>query len=404
MSHSSIDEMIADKTFCPAPWTTIEIGEQGQVRPCCVYYGSFGNLTRDSLQSVLEHPKSKDLKNQISNGKLPGECWHCAKGESMGITSRRIEYIRLLKRYGYDFSYNENYFSLVLRFSNVCNLACRHCRSSNSSKWSKWEKVLNSKGFERKVFSPYSMPDERLDELSERLFRTPGEKNIVVKGGEPTVDPKFFRFIRKLNESKAAQNIDLHFFTNGSEISEELLQELAGFKKVLVMISIEASGRLYQYIRNDRMRLEKEILANALRYKNNQNTRVVWRFTLSVYSLWQIDELFQFACVDSPIDTVQAHLPPKEALGHVMQQRVESPKHLTPAILNESERMDLKQRWSKMDLPDVVQEFIHRYLDLHRFDATARNDFVRFTSIMDNEDRNFLSDAEPNFLSILENN
>lgn len=191
MSKADYDK----KTFCPAPWMSVEIGESGQLRPCCVYYGSFGNIRDTSLSAAFNSEKNAQLREMLRRDQWPKECWHCSNGEYMGSTSRRTEYIEYLHKYDIDFDYRPGLVAFVVRFSNLCNLACRHCKSGNSTKWVKYENLLAEKGFEVEAASPFSITGQGMEEMEGFLLaHRQTLRSVTVKGGEPIIEPQFTRF------------------------------------------------------------------------------------------------------------------------------------------------------------------------------------------------------------------
>lgn len=389
-------------TFCPAPWVSIEIGARGQLRPCCVYYGAFGNIARTDLEEAFNGAAVENLRNKLRRDEWPAECWHCSNGEYMGSTSRRTEYIDYLRRYNVDFNYEPGLISFVVRFSSLCNLACRHCKSGNSSKWTKYETLLAQAGFDVEQAPPFTISEERFKKMEEFLLAHRDTlRSITVKGGEPVIEPQFKRFLRFLVESGMASQIDMDFFTNGTMPSAEILASLKEFNSCCALISLEGTGRMYQYIRSDQLTLESEVLSAAQAYKTLPRATVVWRPTFCAYNIWDVENLYQFCCVKHPFDTVDLEKFEHRVLGHFIQQRVDYPRYLTPSVFSEDYRRKYLAWLDRADVEERGKEFVRKYFEIYPYDVKMHEKFIQFTSLMDDAQAKALVAVEPRFAEVM---
>ncbi|MCB0385156.1 MAG: twitch domain-containing radical SAM protein [Bdellovibrionales bacterium] len=391
------------KTFCPAPWMSVEIGESGQLRPCCVYYGSFGNIRDTSLAEAFNGIRNSQLREVLRRDEWPKECWHCSNGEYMGSTSRRTEYIEYLHKYKIEFNYQPGLVAFVVRFSNLCNLACRHCKSGNSTKWVKYENLLAEKGFDVEAASPFSITDKGMKEMEDFLLSHRSTlRSITVKGGEPIIEPQFRRFLSFLVEQDMAKNIDLVFFTNGTRPSDEIMEYLKEFSFVGALVSVEGTGSVYQYIRNNSTTLEDDVLGTATAYSKLANTNVAWRPTFCAYNLWEIENLYNFCCVEFPFNTVNLDRYEHRVLGHFIQQRVDYPRYLTPGIFDAKAREEYFRFLDQTSVEEQGKEFIRKYFKLYPYNEDWRRQFVEFTQTLDKAQGKSLLDVEPRFKAVMQ--
>jgi hypothetical protein len=65
--------IISDR-LCPLPWTHLEIKNNGNISPCCIYRGSVGNVKNNSLTDVFHGKLMTDLRSDFLSGKLPSGC------------------------------------------------------------------------------------------------------------------------------------------------------------------------------------------------------------------------------------------------------------------------------------------------------------------------------------------
>ena len=55
-------------TFCPAPWTSLNIAQTGLVMPCFHTGYELGNIKRMPIQQVLEDKPIKDIRQTMARG------------------------------------------------------------------------------------------------------------------------------------------------------------------------------------------------------------------------------------------------------------------------------------------------------------------------------------------------
>ena len=209
-------------TFCIQPWLSKELGFVGRPDTVCCWL-----------------PKNHDLEqirhDLVNNVKSP-DCAKCWRAEANGQQSRRTQQNMLA-----DTLYNlsiENIQSMCERdgydptiyqitTSNVCNGACIMCGPTDSSKW-------------QSLLKQY---DKREIDNIDINFDT--AKYVELLGGEPLLEQKNIEILKKLN-----RNCIVSFITNGSiDIKQELIDLLSEFKKIIICMSIDGVGPVYEYQR-----------------------------------------------------------------------------------------------------------------------------------------------------------
>lgn len=66
--------------FCPLPFNSLHVWANGDVTPCCVFYGKnlvMGNASRDSLAEIWNGEPIKKLRQEILTGELNPNCRIC---------------------------------------------------------------------------------------------------------------------------------------------------------------------------------------------------------------------------------------------------------------------------------------------------------------------------------------
>ena len=121
-------------TFCVSPFLSCYVGTENNLSPCCINQLTDINAEKNLLKTY-NHPKLRELRKSLINGIKHDSCTTCWKNESIGLPSLREEQNRLFKKYlgeikknlNEDFTVSKlNIKYLDVRFSNKCNLKCRH--------------------------------------------------------------------------------------------------------------------------------------------------------------------------------------------------------------------------------------------------------------------------------------
>ena len=124
------------ETICVNPWINLEIRQQGNLTPCCVYtMDDYPNVKDASVKDV----DYTDLRQQLLDGKKPIGCTNCWKNEEHNVKSKRLNDAYVYRDKIFDIDYNDtksnNLISLDIKINKTCNLSCRICGPAFSSKW-----------------------------------------------------------------------------------------------------------------------------------------------------------------------------------------------------------------------------------------------------------------------------
>jgi len=219
------------ETFCVLPWHSLEVYPD-LTTPCCLMRKNY-NLDQ--------------VKKDLLAGKKTSACDACWKLEGKGIESRRQIENKFL-----DFKLDRDLIDIVnecrsneiiptmyqIATSNLCNQACVSCNSQYSTKWATLEKKLN--------LIPVKQWSTDINQLN---INYKVAKRINLVGGEPLFDPKSFKILQNLLDSR---NTDcfISFITNGSiEIDQKYLKLLEKFSDVSFCLSIDGIEKNFEYMR-----------------------------------------------------------------------------------------------------------------------------------------------------------
>ena len=318
---------------CLAPWHSLQVRFNGDIAPDCVYVGNYGNILETPLPEILKSDAVSQLKTSIQQDVLPVQCVQCTRKEGTIGHSRRKFFNNVLTPLVHNSKCNYHQSSYDIRFleinmSNVCNLKCRMCSGVNSTAWIKDDIALSkhsclSRPVEHNNFGYQNISLTVVDKLFEfpELFKNLQYLNI--KGGEPYLEPANKKILEKLINLNLAKNITLDISTNGTVIDHEFDELALQFKETKWHISLEGTGKLYEYIRGgDNFSFEQ--FENNLQ-NFNKFSRVIFAGTIMTYNICHL------ANIESWYEGIK-QLNYELFLNNV----VTTPAYLNPAILPES--------------------------------------------------------------------
>lgn len=133
-----MSKISSTKTFCSAPWTSLNIDQTGRVSPCMHSYDSIGNIKETTIQQVLRGPELASIRESMALGEWHSACRLCRQAEeTTGQSARTVrraspEVIEAIDADPVDFFTLEHF---VINWSNLCNLTCVYCNSDTSTAW-----------------------------------------------------------------------------------------------------------------------------------------------------------------------------------------------------------------------------------------------------------------------------
>lgn len=284
---------------CFAPWHSILVRFNGDIVPDGVYTNRYGNILINDLPDILNGPVATFTKDSIRTGKLPPECSQCSKKEAVVGHSRRIFFKNILNPMLDDTDHSTNKFHdikfLEFNMSNICNLKCRMCNGISSSAWVKEEYKLHqlNSAYLRPVDHPEFGYRNVSQQVIERLFAHPeyfqNLRYLSIKGGEPYMEPSNKIVLQKFIDMGIAPKITLDVTTNGTIVDEEFHQLASQFDETKWTVSLEGTGKLYEYIRGgDNFKFE-QLEENLKTF--SQFDRVIIAVTIMTYNICHLEKI-----------------------------------------------------------------------------------------------------------------
>ena len=243
--------------------------------------------TVESIVNWSTDPAFMPIRNNMLAGlQMPDKCNTCYEREEEGGESARqfesLEWaIQLKLSNKQDLKKIEQPVLYEIRPSNKCNIMCRMCDDKHSHLIEEENKKLGLPPIdEQRQYQDF--PYDKID------FNT--VKRIYWAGGEPTVMPEFYAFLRRCVDQKQT-NFDLCIGTNGMKISNTLIDLLKEFPRVTFSISFDGYEKINDYIRwgsnFDTVRDNCHRIVNEGHY-------LAFQTVFSLYNATRIHEIYEF--------------------------------------------------------------------------------------------------------------
>jgi sulfatase maturation enzyme AslB (radical SAM superfamily) len=257
------------KTKCLAPYVGFMHSHRG-TSLCCVAKP----YTFEGPQIFWQSSLRQKVMQQMDQGLKPNECQYCYMAEENGEPSLRQSYNSSLK--GMDPHSNYPVW-LDLDWSNFCNLKCFMCEPTRSSTLALEQGVFTeTKG----VKKAHRLDVEEIYNLTSKHLR-----KIDLQGGEPSLMEEYHKYLGWLIERGYSKNIELQFTTNLTNIPKRWTEYLSHFRKVSVILSMDAYGKVNSYIR---------FPSNWDKINENFKS-LLGKFDLGIHSTLQATSLFDSA-------------------------------------------------------------------------------------------------------------
>ena len=250
------------KTFCMYPWIHLHAYPTGEAYPCChaeMSVGQVGNCRTDTLKTIWNSSKQKQLRQNMLNETLDSTCGRCYEQEDNGFFSGRrsankhhghhIKKIHNTQSDGTVDQFEMTYWDI--RFSNLCNLKCRSCGHIFSSQWYQDQARLAGGDWrDRNTVLNYAGRTETdmWEQLEPHLDYV---EQIYFAGGEPLLMEEHYNILAELVQRKRF-DVRLIYNTNFTHTElrgQSVFEYWKLFDSVAVGASLDDSGPRAEYIR-----------------------------------------------------------------------------------------------------------------------------------------------------------
>jgi len=350
------------KNFCLNPFICTRQNAYNRISPCAFGPVEIQTQPQDTQTQRWHHPTMQALRDKFTAGKRPVECKRCWDEEEAGGQSLRLR----------TFDYHPTAYQdlvetglwkngpteIVIKTSNVCNLACRSCAGWDSSYY--WPEGQHYQ-------EQYSALKNNFIQVRPKMYHLASNwsdndlKNVVKLnffGGEPLLDKEHPEILQQIINSGRADQVTLFYSTNCQQTPGKRLLELwTQFRRVEVFFSVDGMGAQFEYLRwpgkwARTQRVIEWFLTLPTRYPE-----VDWYFQGS-----QCVSLFNVASYWHTADWL------RKTLGGVYFNIVDHPNYLRMTALPEPAKLQIAE-----SIPDPQ---IKQYLFIEQSDPEYLKQFV----------------------------
>ena len=272
-------------TFCPAPWTSLNIDQAGETSPCFHCVEMIGNNKKMTIQEIIHGPKVTSMREAMARGEWHSGCSWCKRlEETTGSSGRTVRGTSAETLAAID--NDPNFFKLehlVVNWSNLCNLTCVYCNDQTSTAWQSVRKI------------PIIHVKNKHVDLIE-LAQTQGHniQGLSLGGGEPLLQKGLDVFLSYLDPD----TVSVMVTTNLSmEITANpIYQILKTWPKVEWQVSFDnATKEKFEYVRDG---ANWDQFVKNLRQMKQDGQKVNAHPAYSIYCALDLMEYYDFCTAD----------------------------------------------------------------------------------------------------------
>jgi len=268
MTDRQKELLLDSNAFCMMPWLHLHAFPDGRAYPCCFALDQHpvGNLNNSSMEEVFNGKDMREMRLNMLSNKSSRQCGKCYDQEKSGFFSLRLS---SNKHFGHNIGMIDNtqadgtadfvikYWDI--RFSNLCNFACRSCGTWFSSNWYEDHKKLTGKPPEHaKIMRVGRTADDIWNQMLEHFDHV---EQFYFAGGEPLIMEEHYKILKELDRRKM-YHVRLIYNTNFSKLTfkdMDVLELWNKFDSVSVGASLDAMGSRAEYMRKGTVWADIEI-------------------------------------------------------------------------------------------------------------------------------------------------
>tara|TARA_B000000557_G_scaffold262140_1_gene262361 strand:- start:271 stop:1461 length:1191 start_codon:yes stop_codon:yes gene_type:complete len=287
---------------CILPWINFGTSTFGRPRVCGYSSVKTPVKLKDSkISDEWNNEYFKTIRKNFLNQEWPENCSRCKYVEENGGVSKRQDSNHMwYSNYNHLISLTEEDGSVPyqpphmdVRTGTVCNFKCIHCGPGASSKWQEDASMLYKYGYDQEPSdNKWIAQDSNFwDSLDISQI-----KRYNFLGGESFYNKRHNEFIKKVNDSPYAKDVEVMYVSNGSLMNEEKLNDLINFKKIKLRLSVDTLGVAGEYFRYgldwDDWHKKCKFIDDFVKTHNNFDVAFQW--TCSNISIFYLIDTYDF--------------------------------------------------------------------------------------------------------------
>jgi organic radical activating enzyme len=139
-------------------------------------------------------------------------------------------------------------FEFRIKFSNLCNLACKTCWPEFSSKYAQVYNLPVAKELQEDIGTNETFWNELTTQIVNKCQEI-SHVSIALFGGETLIQPGAIRLINWLIDNQLSDKITLRLTTNFTNLKQNIIKHFDKFRLVAICASIDSVDENYGYVR-----------------------------------------------------------------------------------------------------------------------------------------------------------
>ena len=338
---------IDPNVFCVNPWYYLRINNAGGLSYCVRATDDWSEYQGPLFEEYNNNKFLLDARQSFLSNNFASACNRCLPEEKAHSGPfRKSQNFRAAIHHN-EFFHNSLEQSPVLprltdnkiwphfifvSFGNLCNLSCRMCFWTGSSSISTLYQTHNYKS----DFNPtnqgnpnvptilnWTNDEKRWQEFLDFIVQNPDLKFIIFNGGEPLINERFHQTIDHLISNKKT-NIHLTITSNGTDITDSLINKLQKFDSCFTDISLECFHPLNDYVRVGSNYIDITKNLEHIVSRRNDKFMVGVHQTPMVYTADYLDTVIDY-CIEHNLELISNTVHPQRFLQlHVLPDYVKS--------------------------------------------------------------------------------
>lgn len=382
---STLSELATNSSFCILPFVHQEKKFNGTYHVCCYGDQLQSDVAADDSLASFNSDKMNRIRSDMVLGNKTTACDSCYRQEDKGIYSPRLrenetwidrhDTRAAMEKCFNDYTNNLPIkpISYDLRYSNTCTLRCRMCNSSSSS-------ALNAEYSKIQAQWPEKFWTIDNPRINHEVELHDAVQKIYLAGGEPLVEP----YNLQLLENLAQHNVEVSLLINTSLniLSDRFLQALNKFKNLTLVVSIDGTDQVNDYIRHGSN--FDQVIKNI---RQLQHHDMMFSTCVSVYNVFNLKQLVSFIKQEFPNCTHGIHL-----VNDIPELFVENvPAGLRASLIQELQTcLPGLSEFAAQGIQNIITT-----LQQDNFDSSRFHDFIKYTKILDKERNESVTEVIP---------
>ena len=287
--HPNPIDIYTMKHYCAMPFNHVNVDTNGDYQICCrhkVPKEHRKNINQTKIEQWLQSSYLADVQQAFSDDQQHPGCQHCWQLEHRGAQSMRETQAQEYKIIGAQ-PLKTKVLNVETAVGNLCNFSCVMCEESNSSLLLAENLKLGIAVRDQREFA---WSDDAFENLQQILDLSP--RVINFRGGETLYNKNILKLITEFPANKLNTTL-LHLTTNASIWTPAWAEALSKFKSVRIMFSVDAVGKLFEYMRYPGQ--FNQIEQNITQIVKCKNIKPVIHVTVQNLNIMHLGELIKWA-------------------------------------------------------------------------------------------------------------